>query len=79
MYVESGEEAYGEIARAIARKLGLGEALAMAAEEAIATWGRNMAVYSLGSNSRVRGAAAAALGWQPAHRSVTEWIARELV
>ncbi len=78
MYVESGEEAYGEIARAIAQKLGLGAALPMAAEEAIATWGRNMAVYSLGSNSRVRGAAAAALGWRPTHRSVTEWIAREL-
>lgn len=79
MYVESGEGAYGEIARAIAHKLGLGEALSMAADDAIATWGRNMATYSLGSNSRVRGAAAAALGWRPAHRSVTAWIARELV
>jgi len=78
MYVESGEEAYGEIARAIAQKLGLGPAQSMSAEDAIATWGRNMATYSLGSNSRVRGAAAAALGWRPGHRSVTQWIAREL-
>ncbi len=79
MYVESGEESYGEIVRAIAAKLGLGPAQSMSAEDAIATWGRNMAVYSLGSNSRVRGAAAAALGWRPARRSVTGWIARELV
>jgi nucleoside-diphosphate-sugar epimerase len=78
MYVESGEEAYGEIARAIAARLGLGPAQSMAAEDAIATWGRGMAVFSLGSNSRVRGAAAAALGWRPAQRSVTDWIAREL-
>src|SRR5205807_10531837 len=55
MYVESGEEALGEIVRAIAARLGLGAAQSWAAEEAIAAWGRNMAVFSLGSNSRVRG------------------------
>jgi hypothetical protein len=37
-----------------------------------------MAMFSLGSNSRVRGKAAAALGWAPVRRSVTEWIAEEL-
>jgi hypothetical protein len=37
-----------------------------------------MAVFSLGSNSRVRGKAAAALGWSPTQRSVTRWIADEL-
>jgi nucleoside-diphosphate-sugar epimerase len=78
MYVESGEEAYGEIARAIAARLGLGPAQPISAADAIATWGRGMAVFSLGSNSRVRGSAAAALGWRPAQRSVTDWIAREL-
>ncbi len=78
MYVESGEEAYGAIAAAIAQRLGLGPAQSMPGEDAIATWGRNLAVYSLGSNSRVRGRAAAALGWRPAQRSVTDWIAREL-
>src|SRR5208282_4383477 len=65
MYVESGEEALAEIANAIAAKLGLGAAHSWSAEQAIAAWGRNMAVYSLGSNSRVRGQAAAALGWSP--------------
>jgi nucleoside-diphosphate-sugar epimerase len=78
MYVESGEEGLGEIANAIAAKLGLGAAQSWSADEAIAAWGRNMAVFSLGSNSRVRGQAAAALGWSPAHRSITRWIAEEL-
>jgi nucleoside-diphosphate-sugar epimerase len=77
-YVESGEEALGEIVKAIAAKLNLGPAQSWSAEDAIAAWGRNMAAYSLGSNSRVRGKAAAALGWKPAQRSITEWIAEEL-
>ncbi len=78
MYVESGEEALGAIANAIAAKLNLGVAQSWSADEAIAAWGRNMAVFSLGSNSRVRGKAAAALGWSPTHRSITRWIAEEL-
>src|SRR5258708_37578085 len=61
MYVESGEEALGEIVRAIAARLGLGAAQSWAAEEAIAAWGRNMAVFSLGPNNRVGGQAAAGL------------------
>jgi nucleoside-diphosphate-sugar epimerase len=79
MYVESGEEALGEIVRAIAARLDLGAAQSWSAEQAIAAWGRNMAVFSLGSNSRVRGKAAADLGWSPKQRSVTRWIANELI
>lgn len=79
MYVESGEEALGEIANAIAARLGLGAAQSLSAEQAIAIWGRSMAVFSLGSNSRVRGKAAAHLGWQPTHHSITRWIADHLV
>jgi len=79
MYVESGEEALGEIANAIAARLGLGPAQSWSADQAIAAWDRNMALYSLGSNSRVRGKAAAALGWSPAQRSITRWIAEKLV
>jgi nucleoside-diphosphate-sugar epimerase len=78
MYVESGEEALGEIAQTIAARLKLGDAQSWPADEAIAAWGRNMAVYSLGSNSRVRGKTAAALGWSPTRRSITKWIAEEL-
>lgn len=79
MYVESGEAALGEIAKAIAARLDLPATRSLSAAQAIAAFGRNMAVYSLGSNSRVRGKAAADLGWSPARRSITDWIARELV
>ena len=78
MYVESGEEALGEVVRTIAVRLGLGAAQSCSGEEAIAAWGRNAAVFSLGSNSRVRGRAAADLGWSPTQRSITSWIANEL-
>lgn len=78
MYVESGEEALGDIAKAIAARLGLGAPQSWSAAAAIAAWGQNLAVLSLGSNSRVRGKAAADLGWSPARRSVTQWIASEL-
>src|ERR1700758_3433695 len=44
-----------------------------------AFWGRNLAAFSLGSNSRVRGNAAVNLGWLPAHRSITRWIASDLI
>jgi nucleoside-diphosphate-sugar epimerase len=78
IYVESGEESLGAIAQAIGARLGLGSARSLSAAEAIAIWGRGLAVFSLGSNSRVRGKAAADLGWRPAHRSITKWIAAEL-
>jgi nucleoside-diphosphate-sugar epimerase len=80
MYVESGEETLGEVVRAIAARLGLGAAQSWPAQQAIAYWGRRTAVFSLGSNSRVRGRRATELlGWAPRHRSVTKWIADELV
>jgi nucleoside-diphosphate-sugar epimerase len=78
IYVESGEEALGEIANAIAARLNLGAAQSWPAEDAIAAWGHATAVYSLGSNSRVRGKTAAALGWSPTRRSIAAWIAEEL-
>lgn len=79
MYVESGEAALSEIAKAIATRLHLGAPQSWSAEDAIAGWGRNMAVFSLGSNSRVRGKAAVELGWSPTRRSVTDWIAGEMI
>jgi hypothetical protein len=79
MYVESGEEALGEVAQAIAVRLGLGPAQSWPAEQAIAAWGREKAIFSLGSNSRVRGKAATELlGWAPQRRSIKDWIAEEL-
>jgi nucleoside-diphosphate-sugar epimerase len=80
MYVESGEEALGEVVRAIAARLDLGAAQSWSGEQAIAAWGRRTAVFSLGSNSRVRGRRATELlGWAPRHHSITAWIAQELV
>jgi nucleoside-diphosphate-sugar epimerase len=78
MYVESGEAALGDIAAAIATRLDLGAPQSWSADEATAAWGRAMATFSLGSNSRVRGKAAAGLGWSPARRSIADWIANEL-
>ena len=75
MYVE---EALGEISKAIAARLGLGAPQSWSADQAVTAWGWNMAVFSLGSNSRVRGKAAADLGWSPTRRSITTWIANEL-
>jgi nucleoside-diphosphate-sugar epimerase len=79
MYVESGEESLGNVVRAIASRLKLGPAQSWSAEEATAAWGRELAVFALGSNSRVRGRSAAErLGWAPRRRSITDWIAKEL-
>jgi nucleoside-diphosphate-sugar epimerase len=80
MYVETGEEALGEVTQAIAKRLDLGAAQSCSDEQAIAFWGREKATFSLGSNSRVRGKSATELlGWSPKHRSITDWIADELV
>ncbi|PZW45643.1 nucleoside-diphosphate-sugar epimerase [Humitalea rosea] len=77
-YVENGESAFRDMVQAIADGLGLGEAQSWPAEDAIAAWGREMAVFALGSNSRVRGAGARALGWAPQHASAEEWIRQAL-
>ena len=78
-YVENGEASFAEAAAAIARRLGLGAPQPWPADDAIAALGFGTAVYSLGSNSRVRGKRARAeLGWAPKHGSLTEWIEREM-
>ena len=78
-YVENGEASFRDISSAIARRLGLAAPQDWPAEEAIREWGESSAVYSLGSNSRVRARRARAeLGWKPKHSSVTVWIDREM-
>lgn len=79
-YVENGEAAFGDLVGSIASALGLGDAESWPAEEAVARWGRELAVFALGSNSRVRsGKARKELGWTPTRPSVTEWIEADLV
>lgn len=78
-YVENGEATFGDLVRVIGKTLGLGVAQSWSAEEAIAKWGRELAVFALGSNSRVRaGKARAELGWAPRHDSVLDWVATSL-
>ena len=72
-FVENGEASFGEMAQAIGVALGL-EPQSMDRDTAEALWGREMAVFALGSNSRVRGRRARDLGWTPKHSSVVEWI-----
>lgn len=79
-YVENGEASFGELVQAIADALGLGPAQSWPAEEAVARWGRELAVFALGSNSRVRSdKARRELGWNPGRPSVFEWIGDNLV
>ncbi len=73
-FVESGEESFGNMARAIADTLELGEAKSLSSEEAEARWGREVALFALGSNSRVRSKRTRELGWTPRHRSAVDWI-----
>ncbi|SFG49652.1 Nucleoside-diphosphate-sugar epimerase [Novosphingobium sp. CF614] len=79
-FVENGEASFGEISSAIAEAMGLGKAEDWTPAAAIARWGRELAVFGLGSNSRVRAdKARRELGWVPAHTSVTKWILASLV
>lgn len=78
MYVENGEEALGEVVRAIGARYKIGLE-SLNSEDANKLWGREMAVFALGSNSRVRGRIAKEMGWKPKYASVTDWIGRELL
>lgn len=73
-FVENGESSFRDMAQAIGRTLGLGEAQPLSSEDAIARWGREVAIFALGSNSRVRARRARTLGWDPQHKSAEAWI-----
>ncbi|MFD9902994.1 NAD-dependent epimerase/dehydratase family protein [Streptomyces sp. NPDC059063] len=74
-FVENGEASFADLAQAVADALGIGAAEPWGIDAAIQEWGYEVAVYALGSNSRVRGARARAeLGWKPRHPSAVEWI-----
>ncbi len=78
-FVENGEASFKEITDAIGDGLGFGPSQDWDSKEAIAYWGRQMAVFSLGSNSRVRANKARAdLGWAPIHTSVTDYILKNM-
>jgi nucleoside-diphosphate-sugar epimerase len=78
-YVENGEASFRDMVGAIASALGLGPAQSWTVDEAVAAWGYQRAVFSLGSNSRVRSdRARRELGWRPKYSSVINWIAESL-
>lgn len=77
-FVENGEASFRTMVGAMADRLGLGAPESWDAADAVAKLGRQTAVFSLGSNSRVRALRARALGWTPRHGSVLDWIAAEL-
>ncbi|MGK5026523.1 NAD-dependent epimerase/dehydratase family protein [Janthinobacterium sp. RB2R34] len=78
-FVESGEAAFRDMTAAMAEALHLGPAQDWPLAEAIAEWGYEMASYGLGSNSRVRGERARALGWQPSGPAVLDWIRHDML
>ncbi|MEU8722815.1 NAD-dependent epimerase/dehydratase family protein [Streptomyces antimycoticus] len=78
-FVENGEESFGTIAEAIARSLGLPGPRPWDPDAPDNVWDPQFARHALGSNSRVRARRARdLLGWDPRHRSITDWILREL-
>ena len=79
-FVESGEADFKAMTQAIADAAGLGPAQSIDIDGAIAEWGYATAVYSLGSNSRVRGRRARTeLGWAPTRAPVLDWITDEFL
>lgn len=78
-FVENGEETFKAITDAIGEALEIGPSQDWDLTEAVARWGRGLAVISLSSNSRVRAnKARAELGWSPRHDSITRYILRDM-
>ncbi len=78
-YVENGEETFKAIADAIGGALGIGPSQDWTLTDAVARWGRGLALISLSSNSRVRAdRARAELGWLPRHHSILNYILRDM-
>jgi len=78
-FAENGEASFGDIAGAIAKRLGLAGIQALPPEVAAERWGESMAYFTLGSNSRVRARRARReLAWVPRHASLIEWILTEM-
>ncbi|MBB4908796.1 NAD-dependent epimerase/dehydratase family protein [Actinophytocola algeriensis] len=74
-FVENGEESFAAMTVALARSLGLPGPQPWHPDSPDNIWNHQFALHALGSNSRVRGAAARELlGWRPRHHSIIDWI-----
>ena len=77
-FAENGEASFADIGAAIAARLGLAVE-PLPAETAAQRWGEGRALYTFGSNSRVRARRARReLGWAPKHASALAWIRDEM-
>jgi nucleoside-diphosphate-sugar epimerase len=78
-FAENGEATFLEIAQSISARLNIPSIEHLPAEIAADRWGMSRALFSLGSNSRVRSVRARSeLNWKPKHTSVQAWILDEM-
>lgn len=76
-FAESGEVSFRDLAEKIRLGLSIKNPVeAWPIENATQEWGSGMAVYALGSNSRIRGARGRKLGWAPTREGVLDDIQR---
>jgi nucleoside-diphosphate-sugar epimerase len=78
-YAENGSASFKEIAVAMSEKPGIGAAVSISIDEAVALFGADMAHYGLASNSRVSAdKARRELGWEPAINGIFDHIKHEI-
>jgi nucleoside-diphosphate-sugar epimerase len=74
-FAENGEAAFIDVAEAISRRFSIPHIEHLKAEDAVKRWGAGRALFTFGSNSRVRSIRAKKeLDWHPKHVSVQNWI-----
>jgi hypothetical protein len=74
-FAENGEAAFSDIAEAISRRFSIPQIEHLHADDAVKRWGAARALFTFGSNSRVRSVRAKKeLDWRPIHVSVQNWI-----
>jgi nucleoside-diphosphate-sugar epimerase len=77
-FAENGEAAFSDVAQAISRRFSIPNIEHLNAEDAVMRWGAARALFTFGSNSRVRSIRARKeLDWRPMHVSVQNWILSE--
>lgn len=77
-FAENGEACFRDVANAIAKRFSIPHIEHLSADEAVKRWGMARALFTFGSNSRVRAVRARnELEWKPVHTSVQNWIESE--
>jgi nucleoside-diphosphate-sugar epimerase len=78
-FAENGEASFLSIAEAISERLSINKIVHLSPEVAIEKWGVARALFTFGSNSRVRSVHAQRdINWKPKHASVQKWILTEM-